>query len=367
VLAPSVGLNALRITYKDLKHGVVKIVPESSDDVWLLATILQPGDLVRAKTLREVHFGDRGSGRSTRVPMTLTVQVEKVEFQPFTTRLRVRGIVVDGPEKYGVKGKYHTLSIDAGSEVIVVKPGGWSRQVLERLERQGHGEAAIIVALDYDEYAVGVLRGQGVKIVDSGSLRLPGKDDPSWQERLEQALNVIAKRVAEIAHSEKPLLIVVAGPGGLKEILAEKLRRMLQGRTRVDTDNVSMGGEAGIYEELRRGLAREVLREAAAIVAERVMEEFERRLAREPSRVAYTLDMVEKAVESGAAEEVLVLDELLHSPDPAVRGRVDNVLRRADETKAKIHFVSLESPVGHKIKGLGGIVALLRYPLDLRW
>jgi len=356
----------LRILGKDLRHGVVKLVPESSDDIWLLSTVLQPGDLVRAKTLREIHFGDRGSGRSSRVPMILTVRVEKIEFQPFTTRLRVRGVVVEGPEKYGVVGKYHTLSVDAGTEVTVIKPQGWSTSVLEKLEKQGLGEAALIVAIDYDEYAIAVLRGQGVKIVDTGSLRLPGKDDPSWGERLEEALNVIAKRVADVAAREKPLIIVVAGPGSLKESLAEKIRARLPG-ARVDTDNVSMGGEPGVYEELRRGLAREVLKEAASIVAERIIEEFERRLAREPSRVAYTLDMVEKAVDSGAAEEILLLDELLHSPDPGIRARVESLLRKADATRAKIHFVSLESPVGYKLKALGGILALLRYPLDINW
>jgi protein pelota len=356
----------LRVVAKDLKHGVVKVVPESSDDIWLLATIIQPGDFVRARTFREVHFGDRGSGRSSRVPMVLTVRVERVEFQPFTTRLRVRGVVVEGPERYGVKGKYHTLSLDVGDEVVIVKPQGWSRALLRKLEEQGFSEAAVVVAIDYDEYAVAVVRGQGVRIVDSGSLRLPGKDDPGWGERLQEALNVIAKTVRAVVEREKPLLVVVAGPGSVKEMLAERLRPLLRG-VRLVVDNVSMGGEAGVYEELRRGLIRQLLREAASIVAERLVEEFEKRLAKEPQRVAYTLDMVEKAVEAGAAEEILVLDELLHSPDPEIRRRVEEVLRKADESRAKIHFVSMESPVGFKLKALGGIIALLRYPLDLSW
>jgi protein pelota len=357
---------AVRILYKDLKHGLVKLQPESSDDLWILATILQPGDLVKARTLREIHFGDRGSGRSSRIPMVLTVKVENVEFQPFTTRLRVRGIVVEGPEKYGVKGKYHTLSIDAGDEVVIIKPRGWSRRLLEKLEKQGVGEAAVIVAIDYDEYAIGVLRGQGLKIIDSGHLRLPGKDDPNWGEKLDEALNVIAKRVAETVRRETPLLVVIAGPGSLKDELAKRVRGTTSG-VKIVVDNVSSGGEAGIYEELRRGLARELLREVAAVVAERIIEEFEKRLAREPEKIAYTLEKVEKAVEAGAVEELLVLDELLHSPDPEMRARVEELLRKADATSAEIHFVSMQSPVGYKLKALGGIVALLRYPLDINW
>ncbi len=356
----------MKLLAKDLKRGVVKLVPESTDDLWLLATVLQPGDYVRARTLREVHFGDRGSGRSSRVPMVLTVRVENVEFQPFTTRLRVRGIVVEGPEKYGVLGKHHTISIDVGQEVTIAKPQGWSKAVLRRLEEAGRGSSALVVAVDYDEYAVGVVRGQGVKILASDSIRLPGKDDPSREERLREAVTVIAKTAATVAEREKPLVIVVAGPGRLKERVAEKLREYLPG-ARIEVDHVSMGGEAGVYEEIRRGVTRQVLKEAASIEAERIIEEFEKRLAKDSRLVAYTLDMVERAVEAGAVEELLLLDELLHSPDPEVRKRVDELLRHADETRARIHFVSLESPVGFKLKGLGGIVALLRYPLDLSW
>jgi len=357
----------MKVLAKDLKHGVVKLVPESSDDIWLLATIIQPGDLVRAKTLREIHFGDRGSGRSSRVPMTLTVRAESVEFQPFTTRLRVRGVVVEGPEKYGVVGKYHTLSIDVGQEVTIAKPGGWSSSLLRRLEESGPGGKAVVVAVDYDDYAVALVQGQGVRIYASGSLRLPGKDDPSREERLREAVTVIAKAAAELSTREKPLIIVVAGPGSLKEAVAEKIRQLLGPGYRVVTDDVSMGGEAGVYEEVRRGVMRKVLREAAAIEAERIIEEFEKRLVKEPERVAYTIDRVKRAVEAGAAEEILVLDELLHHPDPAIRRQVDEVLRLADASRARIHFVSMEAPVGLKLKALGGIIALLRYPLNLDW
>ena len=357
----------MRITYKDLKNGVVKVVPESSDDLWLLSTVIQEGDLVRGRTLREVHFGDRGSGRSSRVPMTLTVRVEKTEFQPFTTRLRVRGVVVEGPEKYGVRGKYHTLNIDVGQEVAIMKPGGWPRPLLRKLESAVSHSSALVVAVDYDEYAIGLVSSQGVRILASGSLHLPGKDDPGREERLRQALSVIAKEVISIAERERPLIIVVAGPGTLKERLAGMIREKLQDGVRVTVDNASMGGEAGVYEELRRGVVREALREAATIEAERVIEEFEKRLAKEPRRVAYTLPLVAKAAEAGAVEELLVLDELLHSPDPETRRLVDEVLRLADAGRANIHIVGGETPVAHKLRALGGIIALLRYPLDLNW
>jgi protein pelota len=356
----------MRILLVDRKKGLVRLVPENTDDMWLLSTIIQRGDLVRAKTLREVRFGERGSGRSARIPMVLTVRVEEVEFQPFTTRLRVRGIVVEGPEKYGVQGKYHTLSIEPGRELDIVKANGWPQALLSKLEEHTYkGTSALVVAVDYDEYAIAMVRGQGVKILASGSTGIPGKADPHRDEKLREAVSVIAKYTADIASREKPVIIVVAGPGSLKELVAEKVRELLGSQYNILTDDVSMGGEAGVFEEVRRGVMRRALREAAIVVAERIIEEFERRLAKEPEKVAYTLPKVLRAVEAGAASEILLLDTLLHSADENERKTVEEILKLADATKAKIHFAPSDSPVGFKLKAFGGIIALLRYPLTL--
>ena len=356
----------MKIVFKDLKRGVVKVVPETTDDIWTLYTVIQPGDLVRARTVREVHFGERGSGRSSRVPMTLTIRVEKTEFQAFTTRLRIRGLVVEGPEKYGVLGKYHTINIDVGRELEIMKPHGWPRALLEKLESSSLQPAAVIVAVDYDEYAVAIARGQGVRVLAEGGLHLPGKDDPSREEKMREALTIIAKTTAGIVEREKPLLVVVAGPGMLKDALAERLRTLLPREVRLYVDHVSMGGHAGILEEVRRGVMRNALREAASIRAEKFIEEFEKLLAKEPCRVAYTIDMVTEAARMGAVGKLLVLDELLHHPDPEVRKRVDELLRLADMTRPEIQFISTEAPAGAKVKSLGGVVAILRYALQLQ-
>ena len=351
----------MRIVYKDLKQGIIKVIPESTDDLWLLHTIIQPGDYVRARTFREIHFGERGSGRSSRIPMVLKIRVESTEFQPFTTRLRIRGVIVEGPEKYGVLGKYHTINLDTGTEIEITKPNGWPHSILKRIEGASKGPTAIIVAIDYDEYAIALVKGQGVKIVAEGSLRLPGKDDPRREERLHEALVEITKIIEELVRREKPLLLIVTGPGSVKDMLLEVMREKIAGLPRVLRDNASMGGPAGVYEEMRRGVLRDALKEAASIYAEEFIEKFEKMLAKEPGKVAYTLNEVLRAAEAGAIEELLILDELIRHPDPTIREKVDKLLREADKTKAKISFVSAESPAGLKVKALGGVVAILRY------
>ncbi len=352
----------MKILYRDLKRGVVKLQAESVDDLWLLSMLIEPGDYVRARTVREVKYGSRGSGRSSRIPMVLTIRVERVEFQPFTTRLRVRGVVVEGPERFGVKGKHHTISVDVGSELEILKPSGWPRTLLERLESSGLGVSVIVVAVDYDEYAVAVVRSQGVRYVAEGSLHLPGKDDPHWENALHEAAKTIAKLAAEAAEKENAVALVIVGPGGVKNLVAGVLKELGTAK-RVIVEQASMGGRAGVEEALRRRILERVAREAAGILAEEVLEEFEKLLAKDPEMIAYGWDRVWEATEAGAVETLAILDTLLFSEDPEERKKVYELLRRADETRARIVFVPSTTPAGEKLRGLGGIVALLRYRL----
>ncbi len=354
----------MRILFKDLKQGIVKVVPESSDDLWVLSTVIAPGDLVTAKTVREIRFGERGSGRSSRIPMVLTIRVEAIEFQPFTNRLRIRGVVVEGPEKYGVRGKHHTLSIDVGRDVTIVKEQGWPRPLLERLEKASQSPPVVVVAVDYDEYAVAVVRSQGVRVVVEEALKIPGKGDPRREDELRKAVAVIAKTVARTVEAEGAVAVVVAGPGPLKDQVVDRLRGIgLSAPIHVDT--ASIGGVGGVYEAIRRGAVARVAEQAVLARAEDILATFDELLAKNPSRVAYGLEAVERAVEACATESILVLDALLHSFDAEIRNRVYQLLTRAGECRTEVHIVPLESPAGVRVKALGGVVAVLRYAFEM--
>ena len=346
----------------DRRRNSVRVIVETSDDLWTLYIVVRPGDVVRARTVREIHFGDRGSGRSSRVPMVLAIRVTNVEFQPFTTRLRIRGVVIEGPERFGVKGKYHTMSIGVGSELEIIKENGWSKALLDRLGAQHLPVKLLLVAIDYDEYAIAILEHQGVKILASEAIRLPGKDDPHREEKLREELTIIAKSIVKAYQDYKPFAIVIGGPGFLKNTLAEKVRELLPS-AKLFVDNVSMGGEKGVSELMKRGVVRRIAAHIAVIEAEKFFEEFEKNLAKNPDMVSYGLEEVLFAVENGAASTVIVLDELLHSLDDTTRRKAEILLRKAEETRARIIFVNTHSEPGIRLKMMGGVAAIHRFPL----
>ncbi|MCD6084284.1 MAG: mRNA surveillance protein pelota [Desulfurococcales archaeon] len=347
----------MKVVFEDLRKGVVKVRVECADDLWVLKTVVSEGDVIIARTLRDVKIDGEGKRR---LPMVVAIRVKNIYFQPFATRLRIHGVIVDAPDGYGLKGSHHTLNIDVGTEVSIIKES-WSKSQLKRLRRASERWVnALLLAADFDEVSVAIIYGQGVKYLIDRSLPGVSSRDPNSLERIvdcvvELALSVLAR--------EKVRLVVVGSPAFLKDLIAKKLSSQLprnQG-IRLYVDSVSSGGRAGISELIRRDVVKNLLREVSAVEAEEVLEEFMMLLSKKPERVAYGLESVKLAVEANAVSKLLVSEELLSGGN---RETVEEVLSTAESRGALVRIVPTETPASVRLKALGGIIAVLRYDFD---
>jgi len=347
----------LKVVFEDLRKGVVKVRVECADDLWVLKTVVSEGDVIIARTLRDVKIDGEGKRR---LPMVVAIRVKNIYFQPFATRLRIHGVIVDAPDGYGLKGSHHTLNIDVGTEVSIIKES-WSKSQLERLRRASERWVnALLLAADFDEVSVAIIYGQGVKYLIDRSLPGVSSRDPNSLERIvdyvvELALSVLAR--------EKVRLVVVGSPAFLKDLIAKKLSSQLSRNQgiRLYVDSVSSGGRAGISELIRRDVVKNLLREVSAVEAEEVLEEFMMLLSKKPERVAYGLESVKLAVEANAVSKLLVSEELLSGGN---RETVEEVLSTAESRGALVRIVPTETPASVRLKALGGIIAVLRYDFD---
>ncbi len=343
-----------------MRKGYIKLVPEDQDDLWILYNIIKPGDRVTAQTTRDVKQEEGSSGR--RIPMILTIIVKDLEFQPFTERLRIRGIVVEGPERYGVKGHYHTLNIRLGKPLNIWKEN-WSRYDLELLRRtSSRRKRVLLIAFDYDEVAIALMSEQGVKILEEFSSNIPGKKEPGlFQKGLENYMLMISRKIVEYCEKYQPDIIVIASPSNLQKRLLDIIRDQV--RTHIITDHVSMGGISGIREVLRRDSIREALKEISIIRAQEILNNFHKFLVKNPDLVAYGIDDVEECVRYNAVDKLVVSEEYLRTYDEEFRRRITSILDEAYRRRAEIVIVPHNSDVGIEVEGLGGIIAVLRYPL----
>ncbi|MEM1796454.1 MAG: mRNA surveillance protein Pelota [Zestosphaera sp.] len=345
----------MKIIDKDLRKGWVKVRIEDVDDLWILKNIIKAGDVVVSKTLRDVKVDGEGKRR---LPMTLAIKVEKLYFQPFASRLRIHGIIVEGPEEYGLRGSHHTLNVDVGGEITLFKES-ISQALLRRLESLSNRRRfrALLVAADFDEVSLAILYDQGIRFLND--LTLPGirSDDES---SIESMATLIAEEVVRYLESEKIDFLIVGSPTVLREALTKELKTRIKGKLKIFTDSVSIGGRAGIQELLKRDSVKGLLQEFVIVEGEEILEKFLKLLTSDPERIAYGLRDVEFAALSNAVDILLVSEDLLTSDEYE---RIEKIFNVVEEKGGSVRIIPAESPLALKLKGFGGVIALLRFAL----
>jgi len=350
----------LRVVEEDLKRGVLKLQCETVDDLWVLYNVIREGDIVYAKTTREVKIRD--TGESSRVPVVLGISVKKVEFQQFTDKLRISGVIVDGPEELGIKGKHHTIAIGVGDTITVIKEK-WEEHELEYIKRfSSRRPRVLIVGVDYDEVCAALLFEQGVKYVWEHTNVLPSKAySVDYEDHLESYTRDIVKSISEISRREQVDVIIVTGPGGFKENVAKAIREAL--RTPVYTDSTSSGGCGGVREALNRDLVKRIAGEFQLIKAREILELFKELLSREPDMVVYGLEDVLRASQLGAVKTLVIVDDFLKSSSEEEFSKTQLMLRTAYERRSEIVIVPGNSDAGSELRGFGGVIAILRFKI----
>lgn len=353
----------MRVLEKDLRRGMIKLYIEDSEDLWILFNIVRDGDVVYARTTREVKPGEGGSSR--RIPMLLGVSVKALEFQEFSESLRIRGIVIDGPEEYGVKGHYHTLNVGIG-DVVEIRKEKWGKNELELIERGARKRRRVLLAaIDQDDACIVLLTEQGIRVLSEMRSDIPGK---AYKDLREASVKDFVKEFLEIISSSAAStgvdVVIIASPSWLADDIGKLARESLKG-LHVYTDSVSSGGCVGINELLRRDVVKNVVSDLSVVEGARILDEFRELLSKEPELVVYGLDQVKSAADYGAIAKLAIVDTLLRAGELETRDKVYEILNRAYETNAFIVIVPGRSDVGYEISALGGAIAILRYRLSI--
>lgn len=333
----------------------MKLRPDTLDDLWHLYNLVEAGDLVTATTQRTVTVGrgDASEEKAGKRTVTLTVQVERVEFHDFANRLRVLGPIVGTEEQ----GRYHTLNIEPLDELNIAKPEEWKDHHVQRVSeavRAGQRPLVVFVAIEEGEATLAVLRQYGLQeagvVPGPGSGKRTGKEEdrgPWFGEILLGLRNLVPETGT----------VLIVGPGFAKEHLHRWLKdKAPELARRCLVDSTSHAGIVGIREAMKRGLVDRVDKEARVALETRLVEKVLEAIAADQPN-AYGLAEVHRALEAGAASLLLVTDRAVRE------GRAEELLALAKRTQCEAHVVSTGHEAGKRLDLMGGCAALLRYAL----
>ncbi|KQC03094.1 MAG: mRNA surveillance protein Pelota [Methanoculleus sp. SDB] len=341
----------MKAEYETLKDsfGEIRLFPETLDDLWHLVHLIRPGDLVFATTFRssESATDKLRPEKAEKKLVRLGVRIERTEFHGESHRLRLHGIIESGVDT----GSYHTLNIEPLHELAVIKR--WTRLDRERIDRAVRASSAgliHVVSIEDGEAQLFRIRQYGpeqVLTIQAGSGKREGCD--GRQAFFESVL-------LPLRDVDGPL--VIAGPGFIKDdflaYLTVKAPEIAERCVHADTRSA---GRGAVQEAIGQGVIGRITEDIQLAREVRLMEEFLARIGR-GGAVAYGRDEVAQAISYGAAETVLVTDTTLH--DTAMV----ELLEAAEARRAAVVVFTTAFEPGEQLEALGGIAALLRYPLS---
>ena len=348
----------MKLLSKDLKRGVVKLSVENQDDFWYLSQLIDPDDIVEARTFRKIKLeGDRKS-EIIKKPVTISLRAEKVEFTE--SSLRISGIIVEGPDDVP-RGSHHTITVEENAPLTLTKSHWLSYQV-ERLDEACASKAPsiIICVFDREEAFIALLKKYGYELLARLRGTVAKKAMASQTKDFYAEIITALKEYDARFHPER---IVLASPAFWKEELLKVLTDDAL-RKKFVLATVSSVDEGAINEAIARDETKDALRSAKFASELRLVQELLAVIAR-GGAASYGLSMTEQAANSGAVQTLLVSDRLIkRAREEGTFQRVDAVFRAVDASGGKIVIVSEEHDGGKKLAGLGGIAGLLRYRLS---
>jgi len=339
----------------DRERGI-KLILETIDDLWHLHLLLKEGDEAKALTSRrEEQKADKlRSSRGDKVKMVLGIEVQKVEFHPFSDRLRVHGTIKTGPRDLG---SFHTLNLGLGDNVTIYKQE-WARHELQRIrdaEEATKRPLVTICAIDDDDATIGQLRQYGVQQSATVPSGLSGKQYSSSKDDKKRYFTEVVDALVNVHKPDSPLFII--GPGFLKEELTtfgkqkdpEVFRKTYVKAT-------GSAGMAGIQEALKGGFITSAVAEQRVEQETTLVEQLFAEISKS-GMASYGEKEVNENLAAGAVQTLLVSDSLLK------QSKADALLKTAEASGAKTMIISSLHEAGQKLDAIGGVAALLRYKM----
>jgi protein pelota len=345
------------------------VVPQTLDDFWHLYNIIYPGDQVYARTTREIKMQQEYARKqpTKKVRVFLGLQVEKVHWDKYLNRLRIHGTINDIPEDIAGKGSYHTLKVVLDQPLTILK-SKWLKHQIDRLRKASHSETTLvlIVSIDDEEFAIAILREYGLEIKAERTIKLPGKLEP---EKRDEALKGYFKEALNSLRETWGSLkcpIVVLGLGFVKNGFVKYVQDAAPDLAiRVeDVKSVNSSGVTGINEALRSGILTKTIKNARIADETKLVEEVLSRLGKGTNDATYGLAEVDKATQYGAVDRLIITDIMLRESSDEKRTELEKIMLDAEKKAGKITVVSTEHEAGNKLQGLGGVAAILRFPVE---
>jgi len=363
----------VQILHKDLRKSILKLKPLTATDLYVLSNVLEVGDHITGRTVRRVHrrgHESRSGDKGERIPVFLTIDAQEIGFHESTTqpRLRIRGRILEGPEDLVSVGSWHTFNIETGS-ILTIKKKDWTSyhfQLLDEAQQASQRKKIGLLVINTGQATMAIVDNFKVRTAFQERFKIPRKTSSTKTRKhnIGQFFRSIADILNRLISVEGIEHLVIGGPGFTKDHLVDFLAEgNILPDVSIQVETTSSALPAGIGELISRGTIDKLAAEYNIIQERKILDEFLSRLGKGLETITYGLDSVCQAAQMGAIDTLLVLDTLLRSQDDNKKQLIQTTLKQTEYSRGRLHVVAANSENGKQLDGLGGMLALLRFPI----
>ncbi|KMV66500.1 PelA-like RNA-binding protein [Encephalitozoon cuniculi EcunIII-L] len=330
--------------------GSIKMVPEHQDDIYVLSSVIDAGDMVTSATTRKIQIDGK---TQQRMMLTLKIKIEtiNVDLESCTIYLKGRTVVIN---EYVKLGSYHTIDITLGQSFELEKEE-WPAMSIKLLKEATRPQPETAFIVFYERECV-------VSIVTRSKISIVLKQETK-NRKFANIIKALEKYVGKVN------LFVVASMFEIrndfnKAVQASKELKEASGSfcvVKVPPECRGCSNSKVINTILTDKDLSKTFQGIQYIDDLREIDDFFVRFAKGSELVCIGMEDIREAMNYGALKRLMVTDEKMKPADVEERRKMEMFCKEVQAMNCKISVIPIAHFSGERLKDMGGVCAVLKF------
>ena len=346
---------------KRLDENTVSFIAEETDDLLTIRRLIKKGDKIVGETTRVIKQEKEYSrpDKGERIKIRLAIEVEKISLDDVLDRIRAGGTITESNNDAVPHGSHHSFILKMNEPFNLVKKR-WTSVEKKLAKKKQDGETFVLVAIDTGDCGIGNLKGTHLHLLPNMYSGSSGKRYKS-NFKIEKFFDDVTKALSTVI--QKDDMVIIFGPGETRKKFGNFLSKTTLGqKIQIKVvEGIDSGGEDGIHIFTKSDSMKEIMSNSKLAKVSQIIDEVMILANKTSKKFSMGLEETRKANEFGAIESLIFSEKVIQEHDEQ---EVIDFLNDVDSKGGKLFSVDSSTDVGLRVSGLGGIISLLRFPVD---
>lgn len=346
---------------KILDDNSISLIPEESDDLLILRRIIKTGDRIVGTTSRVIKQDKEYSrpDRGDRVKIRIALDVEKISLDNVLDRLRVTGKIAESDNESVPHGSHHSFLIKVNEGFNLIKKH-WEEIEKKIIHSKEQKFGFLLIAIDTSDCGIGRLKGTHLELTPNIYSGASGKQYKS-NFNIEKFFDIIQRAI--FSSLKEGDTIIIFGPGETKKKFSNYIQKTSVGQKhKIQViEGIDSGGEDGIYTFTKSQSMKEIMSESKLAKVSSIIDEIMYRANKKSRKFTMGFEETKNANQFGAIDSLVFSEKIIQTEDEE---KIIEFLNDAESKGVKAYSADSTTDVGLRVTGLGGIVSLLRFPVE---